>query len=84
MKIGLIFLVYLQISSIEQYALRAFADALECIPLALAENAALSPINTLSLIKTRQIKEKNPALGVDCTGKGTFGKHNINFMFFHL
>lgn len=63
----------LQISSLEQYAFRAFAEALENIPLALAENSGLSSINTLTEIKARQIKENNPALGIDCMLKGTKG-----------
>jgi len=54
------------IKTIEQYAFRAFADALECIPLALAENCGLHPINTLTEIKAKQVSEKNPALGVNC------------------
>lgn len=60
-----------KISSIEQYAFRAFADALESIPLALAENSGLSPIETLTEIKSRQVKEVNPALGIDCMLTGT-------------
>jgi len=59
------------ISSLEQYAYRGFAEALENIPLALAENSGLSPIDTLTEIKARQIAEGNPGLGVDCMGKGT-------------
>merc|ERR1712182_120808 len=38
------------VSGIEQYAIRAFADALEDIPMALAENAGLSPINQVTTI----------------------------------
>ncbi|KAF1745240.1 hypothetical protein MXB_552 [Myxobolus squamalis] len=49
-------------SSAEQYAFRAFAEALECIPMALAENSGLSPINTISDIKVAQIKTGNPRL----------------------
>lgn len=64
---------YLQISSLEQYAFRAFSDALESIPLALAENSGLSPIHTLTEIKARQIQENNPALGIDCMLNGTNG-----------
>nr|CAD7397811.1 unnamed protein product [Timema poppensis] len=60
-----------KISSLEQYAFRAFSDALENIPIALAENSGLSPIHTLTEIKARHIKEKNPALGIDCMLKGT-------------
>jgi T-complex protein 1 subunit epsilon len=58
-------------SGMEQYAIRAFADALDDVPMALAENSGLSPIATLSEVKARQIKEKNPFLGVDCMGTGT-------------
>ena len=56
---------------IEQYAIRGFADALDDIPMALAENSGLSPITSLSEVKSQQIKEKNPFLGVDCLRKGT-------------
>ncbi|KAL1986015.1 hypothetical protein VTN96DRAFT_7150 [Rasamsonia emersonii] len=55
---------------IEQYAMRAFADALDSVPLTLAENSGFSPIETLAAIKSRQVKEKNPRLGVDCMGTG--------------
>lgn len=59
---------------IEQYAMRAFADALDAVPLALSENSGLSPIETLASIKSRQVKEKNSRLGVDCMMTGTNGK----------
>jgi len=39
-----------------QYAIRAFGDALEAIPMALAENSGLQPIETLSAVKSQQIK----------------------------
>ena len=58
------------IKTIEQYAFRAFADALEQIPLALAENCGLAPIQTLSEIKAKQVSESNPALGVNCMEAG--------------
>merc|ERR1719187_2549773 len=35
-----------KVSTLEQYAIRSFSDALESIPLALAENSGLAPINT--------------------------------------
>jgi len=60
-----------EISSIEQYAMRGFADALDAIPLALAENSGLAPIETLAEVKSRQATENNPRLGVDCNLKGT-------------
>ena len=62
------------IPGLEQYAMRAFGDALEDIPLALAENSGLSPISTLSEVKAAQIKEDNSVLGIDCLDKGTFGE----------
>merc|ERR1712198_532805 len=61
-----------KIKTIEQYAFRAFADALESVPLALAENSGLDPIKTLTEIKSKQVSENNPALGVDCMNKDTY------------
>lgn len=59
------------IKTIEQYAFRSFADALEQVPLALAENCGLPPIETLTDIKSRQVSENNPALGVNCMELGS-------------
>ena len=56
---------------IEQYALRAFADALDAVPLALAQNSGYSPIETVSEIKVQQTQTGNTRLGVDCMNKGT-------------
>lgn len=58
-----------EISTLEQYAMRAFSEALESIPLALAENSGLAPIHTLADVKSRQATENNPRLGIDCMGK---------------
>ncbi|KAJ5067048.1 t-complex protein 1 subunit epsilon [Anaeramoeba ignava] len=60
-----------EISTLEQYAIRSFADALDQIPISLAENSGLDPIETISNLKANQIKTNNPFLGVDCLGKGT-------------
>ncbi|KAL4720197.1 hypothetical protein ACJJTC_000159 [Scirpophaga incertulas] len=60
-----------KLSSLEQYSFRGFADALEAVPLALAENSGLSPIESLSEIKARQASENNPNLGIDCMGRGS-------------
>lgn len=60
-----------KISTLEQYAMRAFGDALESIPLALAENSGLPPIETLAEMKRLQVLENNPRHGIDCLGKGT-------------
>ena len=54
--------------------MRAFSDALEAIPLALAENSGLNPIQTVADIKSRQVAEKNPRLGVDCMDTGINGR----------
>lgn len=40
-----------QLASLEQYAYRAFAEALESIPLALAENSGLSAVHALGEVK---------------------------------
>jgi len=56
------------IKNIEQYAFRAFAEALESVPLSLAENCGLPPIQTITDIKARQMAENNSALGVNCMG----------------
>ncbi|XP_020032440.2 T-complex protein 1 subunit epsilon isoform X1 [Castor canadensis] len=57
--------------TLEQYAMRAFADALEVIPMALSENSGMNPIQTMTEVRARQVKEQNPALGIDCLHKGT-------------
>ena len=62
-----------QSPGLEQYAMRAFADALDSVPMALAENSGLSPIETLASIKSKQVKEKNSRLGVDCMQSGSNG-----------
>lgn len=60
-----------KISTLEQYAMRAFSEALESVPLALAENSGQNPIVTLADVKSRQKKENNPRLGIDSLNKGT-------------
>uniref|UniRef100_A0A0K8TSU0 T-complex protein 1 subunit epsilon n=1 Tax=Tabanus bromius TaxID=304241 RepID=A0A0K8TSU0_TABBR len=67
------------LSTLEQYAFRAFSVALESIPLALAENSGLPPIETLTELKARHVAESNPALGVDCmlTGISDMKQHHV-------
>jgi len=59
------------ITGINQYAIRAFAEALNIIPISLSENSGFSGIETLSLLRTQQITEKKSYLGVDCLNTGT-------------
>jgi chaperonin GroEL (HSP60 family) len=40
----------------EQLAAEKFAEALESIPITLAENAGMDPIDTLATLRSRQIK----------------------------
>merc|ERR1711988_779765 len=60
-----------EVKSVEQYAMRAFASALDAIPMALAENAGMDPITRLANVKSSQATEKNPHLGIDCLYRGT-------------
>ena len=60
-----------EIEGIEQYAVRAFADALEEIPMTLAENSGFNPIDYVQNLKKKQVQDVNPFLGVDCMSKGT-------------
>ena len=57
--------------SIEQYAMRAFADSLEEISNALAENSGLSPIETTTALKNEMRTDESKRYGVDCLGLGT-------------
>ncbi|KJH48188.1 hypothetical protein DICVIV_05706 [Dictyocaulus viviparus] len=60
-----------EIEGLEQYAFRAFADALEAIPTALAENSGLAPIDSLTDLKAKQIQMGIPYLGIDAMFNGT-------------
>ena len=37
-----------KVPGVEQYAMRSFADALDIVPLSLAENSGLAPIESLT------------------------------------
>ncbi|KAL0248159.1 hypothetical protein GEMRC1_003395 [Eukaryota sp. GEM-RC1] len=58
------------VTNTEQFAYRAFADALEAIPMALAENAGLDVLETVASLRTQQMKENKSDYGVDCNGTG--------------
>ncbi|XP_044734799.1 T-complex protein 1 subunit epsilon [Chrysoperla carnea] len=60
-----------RLSSLEQYAFRAFAEALECVPMALAENSGLNSIEALSEVKSRQVATGDSGLGIDCMATGS-------------
>lgn len=60
-----------KVKGLEQHAMHAFAEALESIPMSLAENSGLSPIQTVAELKAQQSETGNPNLGVDCFGCGT-------------
>lgn len=53
-------------ATVEQYAMRAYGDALEQICVILAENSGLDPIQSLSEARSRQIEEKSHVFGVAC------------------
>lgn len=66
---------------LEQYAMRAFAEALDAVPMALAENSGLRPIETLAELKARQGKgEGRGRLGVDCMQTGSNGQFLLPFL----
>ncbi|CAD5221566.1 unnamed protein product [Bursaphelenchus xylophilus] len=69
-----------KVSGLSQYAYRAYADALEGIPNALAENSGLSGMEHLTSLKARQITEKNPRLGIDCLQTGDCDMKNQNVL----
>mmetsp|Transcript_41446 Transcript_41446/g.54536 ORF Transcript_41446/g.54536 Transcript_41446/m.54536 type:complete len:484 (+) Transcript_41446:539-1990(+) len=60
-----------KIRGVEQYAVRAFADALEEIPLTLAENSGYNPIEYVSKLREEQVSTENPFVGVDANHQGT-------------
>ena len=57
--------------------MRAYGQALETVPLALAENSGLNPIETLSDIRAQQVNSNNPHLGIDCLQQGSPSKFKI-------
>ncbi|HET7391310.1 MAG TPA: thermosome subunit beta [Nitrososphaeraceae archaeon] len=60
-------------SSIEgraQLAVRRFADALDSIPLTLAENAGMDPIDTMAELRAKQSKGSKLTIGVDVRNLG--------------
>eukprot|EP00449_Zooxanthella_nutricula_P023269 CAMPEP_0198544218 /NCGR_PEP_ID=MMETSP1462-20131121/60138_1 /TAXON_ID=1333877 /ORGANISM="Brandtodinium nutriculum, Strain RCC3387" /LENGTH=543 /DNA_ID=CAMNT_0044274533 /DNA_START=1 /DNA_END=1632 /DNA_ORIENTATION=+ len=56
--------------TVDQYSMRAWAAALDIIPIALAENSGLSAIGEMAAMKAKQQSTKNPWHGVDCMQVG--------------
>jgi T-complex protein 1 subunit epsilon len=65
---------------VDQFAIRAFADALDDIPLALAENSGLDPISELAAAKSRQLKENNHLIGLGLNEKPADGEYRATDM----
>merc|ERR1712217_46212 len=58
-------------SGVIRYCMKKFADSLEQIPLILAENAGMEPIEEISHLKHQQITTICHSIGVDCNNLGT-------------
>ena len=54
-----------QIGGREQLAIQAFAEALESIPRALAENAGMDVIDTIVALRNRHKESNGKTVGVD-------------------
>lgn len=55
-----------QIATVEQYAIRGFADALEQVCVILADNSGMNAQKALTEAKSRQVKEDSHRFGVAC------------------
>jgi chaperonin GroEL (HSP60 family) len=53
------------VSGREQLAIEAYAEALEAIPMALAENAGLDPIDILVSLRAKHEADGNPYYGIE-------------------
>ena len=49
-----------EVSGVESYCYRAFAQAMEVIPCTLAENAGLNPIATVTELRNRHANKSDP------------------------
>jgi len=56
--------------TMDQYSMRAFATALDVVPMALAENSGLSAIGEMAAMKAKQQNTKNEWHGIDCMQAG--------------
>jgi len=65
--------------TVETYCMRAYAEALEVIPAALAENSGLNTIAAVADLKSIHQTTKEPWHGIDCmlTGTTDMFKQNV-------
>ncbi|MHA1339415.1 MAG: thermosome subunit beta [Promethearchaeota archaeon] len=54
----------------EQLAIETFARCLECIPIALAENAGLEPIDIIAQLRAKHVKKGNEGWGLEIYSGG--------------
>merc|ERR1712190_675339 len=66
-------------TGLEQYSMRAFATALDTVPMALAENSGLNAIGEMAAVKAKQQETQNSWHGVDCmqTGISDMWEQNV-------
>ena len=64
----------------EQLAIEAFAEALESIPLALAENAGLDPIDVMVDLRAKHEDPNNRWCGVDAYSGGVKDTRKLNVL----
>jgi len=64
----------------EQLAIESFADALESIPLALAENAGLDPIDVMVDLRAKHQDPNNRWYGVDVFSGEIKDTHKLNVL----
>jgi len=67
-----------QVGGREQLAIEAFAEAMESIPLALAENAGLDPIDVMVELRAKHEVSGNQWYGVDVFSGGVKDTHQLN------
>jgi thermosome len=64
----------------EQLAIETFAEAMESIPLALAENAGLDPIDVMVELRAKHENPENHWYGVDVFSGGVKDTRNLNVL----
>jgi len=69
-----------QVGGREQLAIEAFAEAMESIPLALAENAGLDPIDIMVELRAKHEGVGNQWYGVDVFSGGVKDTYKLNLI----